>query len=611
MLHRLRPARSAAALLAVVLAAACGGPSATQTANTAASAYAPEKGTSGGTLVWSDWQQVADLNVLNNTARTTQQVASGSIWASLWQFDSQSNPYPDLVSEVPTVDNKLVKAIDSKHVDVTIKLKPGLKWSDGTPLTAEDVKFTVDAICDPDTGAASQTGFDHITSQEVKSPTELVWHFGPNKSGTCGLSSDIESGIYAPYLLLGTPVVSKAALSGVKHADWSTADYFNKKPTPTNGPYMVQDFVPGPAAQVVMVPNPHYAEGRDGSRYFGHKPYLERIVYKVYGDKASQIAGLKAGDTDLGVDLIAKDLPALTAITNNTTQHATGLLNEFLVLNLANNTTGCDAQQFAATCGTATVFKGDKALRQAVDLAIDKDLMNQQLVGGIGKTMNGPFVAALSPYYDPATAAFKRDLAKANSLLDADGWTKGADGLRSKNGRKLAWVISTTTGNPQRAAEEELLISNWKEIGATVTSKNFSAGTFFNSFKGGGTNATGQFDMSLYANNWSPDPDSWGTTVTVDQIPSAANGSGANWGRNDDVKLSDLFRRGAAVVDIAERTKIYRQAADEWRDYVPQISLYERPDVFSHDAAFGNFVPAVNSCVSSCNAADWYRKGKA
>ena len=64
-------------------------------------------------------------------------------------------------------------------MDVTVKLKSGLKWSDGQPLTTKDLSFTINAICDPATGAASQTGYSSVASVEDKSDTVEVWHFGP------------------------------------------------------------------------------------------------------------------------------------------------------------------------------------------------------------------------------------------------------------------------------------------------------------------------------------------------------------------------------------------------------------------------------------------------
>jgi len=589
------------------IAAACGGGGNNNT-TTILSSYKPVSGVQGGQLVYSDWESVQDLNVLSTTAATTQEVAD-VVWAGLWVFDGQNNPIPDLVTEVPTVANGDVKVIDANTMDITIKLKSGLKWSDGQPLTTADLNFTIQAMCDPATGAASQLGWDHIATIEDKSPTVEVWHFGPDPTGKrCGgAMKPTDSGIYAPYISAfggtgagGGLVLPQHVLSSIKHADWATSDYFTKLPTATDGPYMVQNFTPGPAAQVILVPNPNYAAGRSGAPFFNHGPYLDKLIYKIYGDKPSQIAGLKSGDTDLGLDLIAKDLPSLTGINGYTTVNATGLLDEFLTLNLGNHPNG-----------TPSIFGGDKMLRQAIALAIDKNAINTSLVGGIGKPMNGPFVSALSPYYDTSTPAWNRDVAKANSMLDADGWTKAADGTRSKNGLKLAWVISTTSGNSQRAAEEEQLIKNWADIGATVTTKNWPAGQFFNDFKGGGILATGAYDMGLYANNWSPDPDAWCATVESSQIPTAANPAGQDWARVSDPTLDSLCKQGAGEVDITKRVAIYKQVQTEWKDNLPTIELYERPDVFSHAANFGNFAPVVNTCLAVCNAADWFNtKGK-
>jgi peptide/nickel transport system substrate-binding protein len=589
------------------VAVACGGGGGNNS-TTGVSAYKPVTGVQGGQLVYSDWESVQDLNVLSSTAQTTLQAADGPIWASLWVFDPQGNAEADLVSEVPTVANGDVKVIDTTHMDVTIKLKSGLKWSDGQALTTKDLSTTISAICDPLTGAASQVGYDHIASVTDTSDTVEVWHFGPEATKSvnngasyrCGLQAPLTSGIYAPYIsAMGFTPVPDHILGSIKHSDWATSDYFVKLPNATSGPYMVQNFTPGPAAQIVMVPNPNYAAGRSGAPFFGHAPYLDKLIYKIYGDKPSQIAGLKSGDTDLGLDLIANDLPAVTGINGYKTVTATGLLDEFLNLNLGSNGT------------TPTVFKDDKSLRQAVALAIDKNAINTTLVQNIGKPMNGPFVSALSPYTDTTIPAWQRDVAKAKQLLDADGWVAAADGTRSKNGRKLAWVISTTSGNSQRAAEEEQLIKNWTDIGASVTTKNWPAGQFFNDFKGGGILATGQYDMGLYANSWAPDPDSWCGIVESNQIPSNASPSGQNWSRATDPTLDSLCAQGFGEVDVNKRIAIYKQVQAEWKDYLPTIELYERPEVYSTASNFGNFAAAVNTCVATCNAADWFNtKGK-
>jgi peptide/nickel transport system substrate-binding protein len=602
-----RVASAAAAVLALVACGAGSGSSPSSSSASLKSAYSAVKGTRSGQLVFSDWEQVTDLNPISTGARTTAQ-ATNVIWSFLWWFGPDNKPVPDLVTEVPTVENGLVKKVDNNHMDVTVKLKPGLRWSDGTPITTADVKFTWDAICDPSTGAANPSGYDHISSMDLRSDTEMVWHFGPNKSGVCGLSSALDSGIYAPYLLLGlTPVQPMHVLQGVPHANWHTAPYFTQKPTVSSGPYMVQNFVAGSSAQVVMVPNPHYADGRGGASYFAHAPYLDRLIYKIYGDKPAQINALRTGDTDAGLDLIANDLPALQSITQDSTVNSIGLLSEFVVFNTSNNEAGCAGQRYAETCGTPSPFKGDQALRQALALATDKQTMVKQLVGGIGKVMNSPFMPNFAPWYDSSLPAFSYNVAKANQMLDQDGWTKAADGTRSKNGHPLQFTLATTTGNAQRAAEEELLIHDWGLVGARVTTDNHPAGEMFGGFSESGVLATGQFDAALFAANFSPDPDAFAPYGLLSQIPSSSQPTGGNWGRWRDDRLNALLLQGESNIDAAQRQPIYNQAQAEWQTYAGMIELYARPDVFTYAPFFGNFAPGSPN-LASWNAADWFRK---
>jgi len=584
--------------------------------------YTAKPGIKGGQLVYSDWEAVNNLFGFSSSAATISQ-ATTMLWLSLWTFDPTNVPVPDLASEIPATDNGGIKVIDTTHMDMTVNLKAGLKWSDGSPLTSDDVIFTWQAICDPAAGYPSTAGYDHIVSIEKKSDTQTVWHFGPEATKSakdskgadtyrCGMTAPLDSGIYAPYLLLGIQVYPKVALGNLAHGDWAKADYFNVKPTVTSGPYMVESFTPGNAAQVVMVPNPHYADGRSGAKVFNHAPYLDKVIYKIYGTKPSQIAGLAAGDTDLGLDLIAADLPALQAINGATTVAITGLLDEFLTFNQGKNMKGCPAPYDQTKCGTATIFSGDKVLRQAINLAIDKAAINKNLVGNAGVPMNGPLLSTFKPWADTSLATFTRDVAKANSLLDGDGWVKGSDGIRAKAGRKLHFTITTTAGNKQRASEVELIANNLKDIGADVPSSPDTGTNVFDSFNTGGIFATGQYDVALFANNWQPDPDSFASYVAVNQIPSPTNQSGGNWGHANDPALDALFQQGANSLDITKRIDLYNQAQKEWVDNAPTVQLYERPDVFTYStASFGNFAGSANAALAIWNMVDWFNlKGK-
>jgi peptide/nickel transport system substrate-binding protein len=621
--NRLRAVALAFVVPFAIVACGGGGGSTTPTSVLPATTYTaltPTAAQKGGQLVYSDWEAVNNLFGFSSSAATISQ-ATTMLWLSLWNYDPTNVPVPDLVSQVPATDNGGIKVIDATHMDMTVTLKSGLKWSDGSPLTSDDVIFTWQAICDPAAGYPSTAGYDHVASIDKVSDTVTVWHFGPEatKSATvagqpayrCGLTAPLDSGIYAPYLLLNMSVFPKVALGNIAHADWAKSDYFNTKPTVTSGPYMVQSFTPGNAAQVVMVPNTHYADGRSGATVFNHAPYLDKVIYKIYGTKPSQIAGLAAGDTDLGLDLIAADLPALQAINGYKTVAITGLLDEFLTFNVAKNMKGCPAPYDQTKCGVNTVFNGDKVLRQAINLAIDKAAINKNLVGNVGVPMNGPLLSTFKPWADTTLATFTRDVAKANSLLDGDGWVKGSDGIRVKNGKKLHFTITTTAGNKQRASEVELIANNLKDIGADVPSSPDTATNVFDSFNTGGLFATGQYDVSLFANNWAPDPDSFASYVAANQIPSPTNQSGGNWGHANDPALDALFASGANTLDIAKRTTLYNQAQAEWLDYAPTVQLYERPDVFTYSSNFANFAGSANNALAIWNMADWFNtKGK-
>jgi len=621
---RLRnPLRAVALTFLVPLAiAACGpGSGGGSVSVLPSSSYTAKPGVKGGQLVYSDWEAVNNLFGFSSSAQTISQ-ATTMLWLSLWTYDPTNVPVPDLVSQVPATDNGGIKVIDTTHMDMTVTLKSGLKWSDGSPLTSDDVIFTWKAICDPAAGFPNTAGYDHVVSIDKTSDTTTVWHFGPEltKSATdstgaatyrCGLTTPLQSGIYAPYLLLAEQIFPKSALGNIAHADWAKSDYFNVKPTVTSGPYMVQSFTPGNAAQVVMVPNTHYADGRSGAKVFNHAPYLDKVIYKIYGTKPSQIAGLAAGDTDLGLDLIANDLPALQGISGYKTVAITGLLDEFLTFNQGKNMKGCAAPYDQTKCGTNTIFVGDKLLRQAINLAIDKVAINTNLVHNAGVPMNGPLLSTFKPWADTTLAKFTRDVAKANSLLDSDGWVKGSDGIRTKNGKRLAFHITTTAGNKQRASEVELIANNLKDIGADVPSSPDTGTNVFDSFNTGGIFATGQYDVALFANNWAPDPDSFASYVAVNQIPSPTNQSGGNWGHANDPALDALFQQGANSLDITKRISLYNQAQAEWVDNAPTVQLYERPDVFTYSSNFANFAGSANNALAIWNMADWFNtKGK-
>src|SRR3981081_4533316 len=164
----------ALAFVALFAVVACGGGGGTTTTTSVlpSTTYTAKPRVQGGQLLYTDWEARDTPFCLSSSAATISQ-ATTMLWLSLWTYDPTNVPVSDLVTQVPATDNGGVKVIDTTHMDITINLKSGLKWSDGSPFTTDDVIFTWNAVCDPATGAPSTVGYDHISSLEKKSNTQV------------------------------------------------------------------------------------------------------------------------------------------------------------------------------------------------------------------------------------------------------------------------------------------------------------------------------------------------------------------------------------------------------------------------------------------------------
>lgn len=562
----------------------------------------------GGTVVFSDWEFPDTLNMLTAMAEVDLRIG-GLVFASLWKLDPALRAYPDLVREVPTVENGDVQiAPDGKSMTVDVKLVPGLHWSDGEPLTADDVIFTWQAICDPALGAVAVNGFDRIRSMEKRSDAELIWTFGAATRGQCGSTTDGQTAVYAPYLQLGPVmwVMPKHRLETLKRREWRT-DRFFLAPDVASGPFTVSEVVPDD--RITLAANPHYADGRSApgaypSRgtpaYANHGPYLDKVVFKAYASKPAMLAGLKAGETDLGFHLSPADVADLKGMSGAAPVAAPGLRGEFLNPNHSINTQTKAYPPWVSQTGE------DPKLLEALARAIDVQALARDAVGAAAEPTRGLYPTALKDYADPGLRPPERDLAGARSLLDEDGWKMGPDGTRAKDGKRLTFTLLAVCANATAQREQELLRKQWAEVGVEVKADCVRRSTFFASFRDGGTNATGAFDMSLYSNTWEPDPSSWADLARSTQVPSDANPQGQNWNRCRSPQLDKAFADGESILDLDLRRRAYLAAQKEWLAYRCTIPLFDWPVVRQVSGRLHNFAPNASVSMDIWNAADWW-----
>ena len=252
-------------------------------------------GTTGGQVIFADWQEATEFNQYYQ-AQVTEANLTSATQGGLVTSTNDFKYAPDQAVEIPTLDNGGVKVPGdgSDAMTVTWKLRPGLVWSDGSPLTCDDYKFTQTWIMDKgNTGLyAGRSGYEDVTAFDCTDPQTIVLHFGK---------------IYEGYITMYPVPLPKAYMSkfsikdDVAHKGMGAKDMPN---VPVSGPFKYQSVTPG--AEIRLVRNDKYTNPWDG------KPAnLDTLIFKWYGDADAMIAGYKGGEFDIANDLNDADLPKI------------------------------------------------------------------------------------------------------------------------------------------------------------------------------------------------------------------------------------------------------------------------------------------------------------
>jgi len=526
----------------------------------------------GGTAVLADYEYPSTLNPL--IARTDVELRLGEVlFARLWGLDPQLKPYPDLARQVPSPANGGVRAgSDGRSMTVDIKLVPGLRWSDGQPITADDVIFTWRAIIDPATHATVTAGFDHVRAMERRSDTEVVWTF------------DV---LYPAYLSLGAAMFVMPAhrLQSVAHADWARDGFF-QRPDVVSGPFLTTGVAP--TDHMVFTANPQYSDGRAsvdaypyGGAPFSHRPYLDRLVFLAPAGRAAEMQVLAAQAADVGSHLIPDDLADLQGISGVAPVTTTGLRDEFLNPNHGVN----------SATGRAPPWVDDPAVLEALDRALDRAALVREVVAGAGLPARGLYPRGLAPFATGEALREAADVDGARRLLESAGWSVGPDRVRVKNGRRLEFSLIGICGRPGLEHELDRLRRQWLPLGAAPTTGCQGRDAFFQ------INAEGAFDMTLTSNQWAPDPGAWAAV--------GVSGRTGNWNRCHDPALDAAFAAGEATLAADMRRSAYRTAEREWLRYRCTIPLFEVPEVREVSTRLRNFAPNP-AAADTWNAADWW-----
>lgn len=460
------------AVLVSFALAACGPEPIQTTSNT------PKK---GGTVIDALFEEPDSL-LSNGTNETFAVLVDATIWAPLVYGDPTGTLHEGLLKEMPTVQNGDISA-DAKNY--TLRLKSGLKWSDGQPLTADDVVFTMNLWNTPAYGAKTNTvGLPSIDFSTLKAVDATTVTFSMKKVFVPLINAQLADPALAP--------MPKHIFGSMDPASILKSTE-NFQPTVSSGPFKVKERVKGDHINVVRNDN-----------YFQHDkgyPYLDGINFRIIADASTILTALQSGsiDTSWFLDITKQaSYKALQGYKYYTEKHSATYEN--IIFNLHDPTLK------------------DLQIRKAISMAVDIDTIISQVLKGTGQRTCDEDVGTFA--HEDNLTCYKFDPDGAKAVLDADGWTMGDDGYRHKAGKLLELTWGTTANNARREQGEQIAQQNLKDIGIKITIKNYPADDWFGTILPGGQYQIGEFASSL---GYDPDNAStWACNQTADK-------GGANW----------------------------------------------------------------------------------
>lgn len=476
-----------------------------------------------------------------------------SVFDALFRVNPDGMIVPNLAVEVPDQTNG---GISEDGLNWRIRLRDDVRWHDGEAFTAEDVKYTLELITNPDFRAWRTSGHSLVRDITVVLPTEITWRMEQ---------------AFAPYVsfLTETFIVPKHILE--QEADLNSGP-FHQSPVGT-GAFKWGQRIAGDRLELVANPD-----------YFGEGPYLQDLIFKYIPDMTVLYTQFRSGDIDIvGQAYISPDNYAeASSLPERVVSLVPKASVEAIYLNQ-------ELPQFK-----------DHAVRAAIYAAIDKHAIIDALNYGV-PTETETFMPKQSYFFNPDLPKHEFNLDHARKLLDDAGWVPGADGIRAKDGVRLSFNNSTTSGAHLREQAQQFIQQTLAEIGVEMNIENLPAAVMWGDFWG-----LSQFDSAMVGITFliGPDPDVTNRFHT--KAIAAKGGSGSNNAQYSNPDVDALLEEGSRTFDTERRREIYLKVQEIIRQDLPFLPLFANTSVFGVKQGVAGFVANANTRTESWHAAGWY-----
>ena len=498
----------------------------------------------------------ATLNPLfaHADAGNVEQTLAHLAFEPFFDLDAAGRAVPELVTVVPTVANGGVSA-DGRTL--VYHLRPGVRWSDGMPVTAKDVLFTLRAIVDPRNPVPSQEGYDLIDRADA--PNALTVRFHLRRAWAPAVATLFTYGTSPQYVLPEHVLRAQAPLERAA---------FNAAPTIGDGPFTFVSWAHGD--RLAYVANPRYWRGA---------PSVKRLDVRIVPDPQTNMSLLQSGALDYNLvapaqwAALEKSDPALRDVAVPTA----------LIAGIALNLTHPPLD--------------DVRVRRALAQSIDRNGISTKIALGRYPVADSDR-PRFSWAYDARVTEPAFDPAAADRAFDAAGWLRGSDHMRRKGGKpfELTYVQfpETTTGvRTALVVQRELF-----DRGVDVTIKSISNAQLFLPARENGTLALGRFDLAYVPWAMGADPD--------DRFLLGCADGAKNYMRYCDPDVDRLESRAAADPERAARKAAYGAIDRRVARDVPIVYLFNPTYIYAYGPRLEGFAP--NAFVPTWNAYAWRLK---
>jgi peptide/nickel transport system substrate-binding protein len=538
----------------------------------------------GGTVTMALDETLAGLNINTSGANLfVLQEIMNLVWPQVYITQGS-------LKEVLNTDFVTNVAVASSPVQtITYTINPKAVWADGTPINADDFIYNYQTLSGnaqwTDVGGAAYqpagtSGFNQISSVTGSNPPNGAacdpGTVANRNVGLCPNGDTVTVKFSKPFADWQGMFSDLVPAHVARSVGWNTG-FVDGTQAISGSWYSIQSVS---TSSVVLVRN---------TKYWGTPGKLDSIVFQQFGDDTQEVPALANGEVQV-INPITVSLAIVQAA-----KQVTGINR--------NTTPGLEFEHF--DFNQANTYLKKLAVRQALAYGTNRKQIISHTVGEIAPTVtplnNHMFMNTQPQYVNNGAQYTNVQVKKAKKLLSGLGFKMGKDGYFHPNygpekGKDLSFHISTTTGNPTRAATEQLFQANMKSIGVKIVIQNYAAADFFGTIV-----PKGQYDIAEFA--WVGSPFVTGNEPLYCSYTNA--NCGENWIHFANKGVDSLVFAGAAATSPAVEAKDYNAADKILWSQMATLPLYQKPIFTAWSSTIGNIIPNASSSGITWNGNAW------